>query len=709
MVPSFSLPNLGRCALTFSTGELAQQANGSVVASFADTVVMVTACMSKEPKDMRGFLPLTIEYQEKTYAIGKIPGGFIKREGRPKDREILSARLIDRPLRPLFPKGLTREIQVIAMVLSSDGKNDPDVLAINGASCALFISDIPFENPVGAVRVAKVDNSLIINPTYDERAGSPLDLVVVGTEDGIVMLEGVCDQTPEEEVLKAIDFAQSSIKEIVHFQKRIKEKVGRQKQEVELFKIQEEVFSVVRDKVSGSLQQLYGMVEKKEREEALQRILSSLCEELISKNPTADVGQNDQITEEEIKNIVFTLEEEFVRKKILEEGKRPDGRSLEEIRPIECKVRVLPRTHGSAIFSRGQTQALAITTLGTSADEQFIEALEGEKSKHFMLHYTFPPFSVGEIKPLRGPSRREIGHGALAEKSLLSIVPPKEEFPYTIRVVSEILESNGSSSMATACAASLSLMDTGVPVKEPVAGIAIGLITGTNDYKVLTDIAGAEDAYGDMDFKIAGTKNGITALQLDTKIDGLTTQIIKEALARGRKAHAVILEKMNKALSLPREAVSQYAPKIKSFKIDPDKIGNVIGPGGRIIRKLTREYNVTIDIDDEQGSVSVVAESQEDLERAVNQIVNLTKDIEVGEIYDAKVTRLANFGAFCEILPGKIGLVHISEICDEFVKDVRQFLQEGDMVKVKVLSIDPQGRINLSIKQVHREEPDQRS
>jgi polyribonucleotide nucleotidyltransferase len=392
-----------------------------------------------------------------------------------------------------------------------------------------------------------------------------------------------------------------------------------------------------------------------------------------------------------------------VRKKILEEEKRPDGRTLSQIRPIDCKVKVLPRTHGSAIFSRGQTQSLAITTLGTSADEQLIEALEGEKSKHFMLHYSFPPFSTGDIKPLRGPSRREIGHGALAERALLSVVPSKEEFPYTIRVVSEILESNGSSSMASVCAASLSLMDEGVPIKEQVAGIAIGLVKENDRYKILTDIAGVEDHYGDMDFKIAGTKKGVTAIQLDIKIDGLDYEIIQQALERAKQAREIILEKMNQAQSAPRDAISKYAPKIKSFKVDPDKIGDIIGPGGRIIRKIIRENNVTIDIDDEIGSVSVVAETQEDLERAVNQIINLTKDLEVGKIYDVKIIRIVNFGAFCEIVPGKIGFIHISEISDQFVKDIKQFIEEGQIVKAKLISIDPQGRITLSLKQAKNE------
>jgi polyribonucleotide nucleotidyltransferase len=688
---SLSLPNLGKNILTFSTGDWAKQANGSVTVSYGDTVVLATCCMSKEPKLDQGFLPLTVEYQEKTYAMGKIPGGFIKREGRPKDGEILSARLIDRPLRPLFPKGLTNEIQIVTMVLSSDAKNDPDVLAINAASCALLISDIPFYNPVGAVRVCKVGAEFIVFPTYEERGSSSLELVVVGTQDCIVMLEGEAKEVPENEILEGIKVAHPFIREIITLQKNLKDKVGKKKREVALYEPDPDLYKLIKDKVWAAFDEMYGLTEKHERESALDKILASLCEELLKDNPEIDT--------EKVKEIFFAIEEEFVRKKILEEEKRPDGRSLKDIRPIDCKVGVLPRTHGSALFTRGQTQSLATTTLGTSSDEQFVEALEGRKTKRFMLHYTFPPFSTGEIKPLRGPSRREIGHGALAEKALINIFPSKEDFSYTIRVVSEILESNGSSSMATVCASSLSLMDAGVPIKGPVAGIALGLVSEEANYKILTDIAGVEDYYGDMDFKIAGTYEGITAIQLDIKIGGLEYNIIEDALAQGKEARRIILEKMKQALAQPREGVSKYAPKIKSFKIDPDRIGDVIGPGGKLIRRLTRENNVTIDIDDETSTVSVVAETQEDLDRTVNIINTLTKDIEVGNVYEAKVTRIVNFGAFCEIVPGKQGLVHVSELSENFVKDVRDFLQEGDIVKVKVVGIDNQGRINLSIKQ----------
>ena len=694
---SRSIPNLGANTLPFSSGDLAKQANGSVSVSYGDTVVLVTACMSKEPREGVDFLPLTVEYQERTYAVGKIPGGFFKREGRPKDKEILSARLIDRPIRPLFPKGLTYDIQVIAMVLSSDGKNDSDILAINGASCALLSSDIPFDGPIGAVRVAKVEGNFVINPTYEDREKSFFDLVVVGNRDAVVMLEGGFDEVSEEDILAAIEFAQPFIKDIIDTQLELSKDIGNKKKDVVLSGKNEELCSLVKGKVEPKLEEIYGVVKKEDREQALSELLSSIYEQALENNPEVTLG--------EVKSIFFSIEEEFVRKKIITEEKRPDGRALRDIRAIDCKVGVLPRTHGSALFTRGQTQALAVATLGTTSDEQFIEALEGSKSKHFMLHYSFPPFSVGDTRPLRGTSRRETGHGALAEKSLLNVLPSKEEFPYTIRLVSEILESNGSSSMATVCASSLALMDAGVPVKDAVAGIALGLITEGDKYKILTDIAGVEDHCGDMDFKVAGTKKGINAIQLDIKIKSLDFKIVKEALAVAKESRLFILGKMYEALSLPREGVSKYAPKIKSIKVEIEKIGEIIGPGGRNIRRMTRENNVGIDIDDELGSVSVVAETEEDLEKTIKQIISLVREVEVGDVYDeAKVAKITNFGAFCEIAPNKSGLVHVSEISDKFIKDVREVLNEGDIVKVKVISIDAQGRINLSIKQAQESE-----
>ncbi|MCD6583977.1 MAG: polyribonucleotide nucleotidyltransferase [Candidatus Omnitrophica bacterium] len=687
-----TLPNIGKAPLMFSWGELARQANGSIVVSYADTVVLVTVCVSKEPSQNLEFLPLVVEYQERTYAMGKIPGGFIKREGRPKDTEILCARLIDRPLRPLFPKGFLHEVQIIGMVLSSDGKNDPDILAVNGASCALLLSDIPFTAPVGAVRIGKLNGEFIVNPTYEERDKSSMDIVIAGSEEKIIMMEGKFREVKEEEVLEAIKFAHPFIREIINAQIKIREKVGKKKANFPFYQPPQELTDLVKEVAFSQLEEIYGLVKKEERESALSQIVEEVSKKVEE--------QGLAVTPEEIKVVFYEIEKRFVREKILKEKKRPDSRKLDEVRSIECKVSILPRTHGSAIFTRGQTQALAITTLGTSSDEQLIEALEGEKSKHFMLHYTFPPFSVGETKPLRGPTRREIGHGALAEKSLLSVIPPKEEFPYTIRVVSEILESNGSSSMATVSAASLSLMDAGVPIKKPVGGIALGLVKEGSSYAILTDIAGVEDHYGDMDFKVAGTEEGVTAIQLDLKIDGLDYGLIEESLKKAKQARLLVLKKMNDALSLPREEISKYAPKIKSFKIDLDKIGEVIGPGGKTIRRIIREYNVTVDIDDETGTVSVVAETEESLNRAVEEILNLTKEIQVGDIFTGKITKIVNFGAFCEIIPGKIGLIHISEISDKYVKEVRDFVKEGDIVRVKVINIDSQGRLTLSMKQV---------
>ncbi|MFA7676541.1 MAG: polyribonucleotide nucleotidyltransferase [Candidatus Omnitrophota bacterium] len=691
MATSVSISNLGKSKFVFSTGEWAKQANGSVSVCFGDTMVLATACMSKEPVPGRDFFPLMVEYQEKTYAMGKIPGGFFKKEGRPKDEEILNARLIDRPLRPLFPKGMTNEVQVVAMVLSSDGMNDPDTLAINAASCALVISDIPFDSPVGAVRVSKVNNELVLNPTYEQRSDLHMDLVVVGTESKIVMLEGELAEIPEAEVLAAIKFAHPFIKQIIELQRDLKKKIGKEKKEVPLSLPKKELLEEVKAKAASKLQAIYELSGKEEKAASSRELMATLVQDLVSE----EAG----ITESDLKQAIEVLNEEILKNKILDEEKRPDGRKINDIRPLECKVGVLPRTHGSAVFTRGQTQSLAVVTLGTSSDEQFIEALEGETTKNFMLHYSFPPFSVGEVKFMRGPSRRDIGHGALAEKALSVVVPSKDKFPYTVRVVSEILESNGSSSMASVCAGSLSLMDAGVPIKEPVAGIAIGLVTRGQDYKILTDIAGAEDHYGDMDFKVAGTQKGVTAIQLDTKIDGLTFNMIEDTLKRALEARQFILNKMKESITAPREGLSDYAPKIKSFEVNPDKIGAIIGPGGKIIKKIQRENNVTVDIDDDTNMVSVAAQTVEDLERAVNQIANLVRDVEVGDIYDVKVEKIVNFGAFCEIAPGKSGLLHVSELSDDFVKDVSEFLKEGDVLKVKVIGVDPQGKIRLSLKQ----------
>jgi polyribonucleotide nucleotidyltransferase len=544
---------------------------------------------------------------------------------------------------------------------------------------------------VGAVRVSKVNNELVLNPTYEQRSDLHMDLVVVGTESKIVMLEGELAEIPEAEVLAAIKFAHPFIKQIIELQRDLKKKIGKEKKEVPLSLPKKELLEEVKAKAASKLQAIYELSGKEEKAASSRELMATLVQDLVSE----EAG----ITESDLKQAIEVLNEEILKNKILDEEKRPDGRKINDIRPLECKVGVLPRTHGSAVFTRGQTQSLAVVTLGTSSDEQFIEALEGETTKNFMLHYSFPPFSVGEVKFMRGPSRRDIGHGALAEKALSVVVPSKDKFPYTVRVVSEILESNGSSSMASVCAGSLSLMDAGVPIKEPVAGIAIGLVTRGQDYKILTDIAGAEDHYGDMDFKVAGTQKGVTAIQLDTKIDGLTFNMIEDTLKRALEARQFILNKMKESITAPREGLSDYAPKIKSFEVNPDKIGAIIGPGGKIIKKIQRENNVTVDIDDDTNMVSVAAQTVEDLERAVNQIANLVRDVEVGDIYDVKVEKIVNFGAFCEIAPGKSGLLHVSELSDDFVKDVSEFLKEGDVLKVKVIGVDPQGKIRLSLKQ----------
>ncbi len=689
---SVTLEQIGEASLTFSSGTYARQASGSVIVSYGDTRVLVTVCAAKEAAAGASFMPLMVDYQEKPYSMGKIPGGYIKKEGRPKDREILSARVIDRTLRPLFPKGFVNEVQVIAMVLSSDRTNIPDVLAINGAACALCISDIPFPHLIGAVRIARQNGTFIVNPTYEQRENSDIDFIICASKESVVMLEGEFQELSEDEILEAIKYAQPSIVKIIEAQEKLRAQAGKEKGDYPLYTPSEEIEKAVGDLVTPHLERLYKINDRDQRHKETRALLADIAAELIEKRQM-------ETTEGEIKSYYYEIEGAFVRKKILEEDSRPDGRGMNEIRQITCEAGVLPRTHGSAVFTRGQTQSLATITLGTSGDEQMLETLEGDKSKHFMLHYLFPPFSVGEVKFMRGPSRRELGHGALAEKALRRMIPSKEDFPYTIRIVSEILESNGSSSMATVCASSLSLMDAGIPIEKPVAGIAMGLVTGDKGFRVLTDIAGAEDHHGDMDFKVAGTSDGVTAIQVDIKITGLSFEIMKEAFARAKEARLAILERMNAVLSSSRDQMSKYAPKIRSIEIPIDKIGVVIGPGGKMIRQLTRDYNVNIDIDD-AGIVSVVAESSEDLERATKHIIGLTRDLEIGEVYDVKVVKIVNFGAFCDILPGKSGLIHVSEISDGYVKDVNEFLKLGDVVKAKVIKIDPQGKVTLSMKQV---------
>jgi polyribonucleotide nucleotidyltransferase len=681
----------GKSDLVLETGKIAKQANGSVTVQYGGTVVLVTACMSKEPKEDLGFFPLTVEYQEKTYAAGKIPGGFFKREGRPSESEILSARLIDRPIRPLFPKGLSNEVQIMAIVLSSDGENDPDVLAVCGASAALSISDIPFPGPVACCRVASSNKQLILTPTYAELENAELDVVVVANKDGIITLESKAKEVSEELYLEAVKFGFDNLQDLIRLQEDFAKKYGKPKAAVSLKKIDETLCARVTELARDKLKEIYGLSKKESREEEIDLLNKELEERLVPEGYTAG----------DIKTALVETEKEQIRKEILEKHTRIDGRGFKDIRDITCEVAVLPRTHGSSLFTRGQTQSLAVTTLGSGEDEQLIEALEGEKYKSFMLHYSFPPFSVGETAPVRGPGRREIGHGALAERALLAVMPPKDKFPYTIRVVSEILESNGSSSMATVCAASLSLMDAGVPIKDTVAGVALGLIKEGTKEIVLTDISGIEDHFGDMDFKVAGTNNGVTAVQMDLKIPGISLDLLRKCILQAREARAIILEKMKAVLGFPRPELSSLAPRIEVLRVNPEKIGELIGPGGKNIKKIIAQTGVTIDIQDD-GSVLVGSTDASKSQEAIALIKGITDEIEVNRIYIGKVKRIMPFGAFCEIAPNKEGLVHISELADHFVKDVESVVKVGDEIKVKVIGIDELGRINLSKKQVEQ-------
>jgi len=682
----------GKNDLILETGKIARQANGSVTVQYGGTMVLVTACMSREIKEDQGFFPLTVEYQEKTYAAGKIPGGFFKREGRPSESEILTARLIDRPIRPLFPKGLMNEIQVMAIVLSSDGENDPDILSVIGASAALSISDIPFNGPLASCRVARVGNEFILNPTYLELDNSDLDLVVVANKKGVMMLESKAREVSEEVYLEAVKFGLDNLQGIIAMQEEFIKKCGQAKADIEFKKIDPILTKKIEGLSKDRLKEVYKLTKKEEREEEV-ALLSKELEEKLSL---------EGYVVADIKMGLLEVEKEQVRKKILDENVRLDGRGFKDIRPIEAKVSVLPRTHGSSIFTRGQTQSLAVTTLGTGEDEQLIEALEGAKYKSFMLHYSFPPFSVGETAPVRGPGRREIGHGALAERALLAVMPSKEKFPYTIRVVSEILESNGSSSMATVCAATLALMDAGVPVKDAVGGVALGLIKENAKAIILTDITGLEDHFGDMDLKVAGTKNGVTAMQLDLKIDGIDISLLNACLLQAKEGRLFVLDKMKSALSDPRSQLSAYAPRIDIIKVNPEKIGELIGPGGKTIKKIIAQTGAAIDIQDD-GNVLVSSTDAAKSEEAIKMIKAIAEDVEVGRIYTAKVKRIVAFGAFCEIAPGKDGLVHVSELAERFVKNVEEVVKIGDEIKVKVIGIDELGRINLSKKQVEED------
>src|ERR1700723_1866598 len=685
----------GGKTLSFETGKLAKQAHGSAVVRLGENVVLATATANPEPRTGIDFFPLTVDYREYTYAGGRIPGGFIKREGRMSEREVLTSRQIDRPVRPMFAEGFKCETQVIAFVLSADTNNDPDVLGINGASCALTLSDIPFLGPIGAVRVGQLNGQFVINPTYDEMRETLLNIMVVGTADGIVMIESGAKEVSEEIVVDAIEFGHTEIKKICAAINDLRAKAGKKKREVTPPEFDQAYYDALKKKVGADLSD---RLDTKKHPKAESH---TLVKEL-KKKLQAEIPEDDEKALAKLKQYFETLRQRIFREEVLEKKRRPDARAFDEVREIWIEAGILPRTHGSAIFTRGETQALVTTTLGTSDDMQRLEGFEGEAKKRFLLHYNFPPFSVGEVGFMRGAGRREIGHGALAERAVSAVLPTLDDWPYAMRVVSDILESNGSSSMATICGASLSLMDAGGPLKAPVAGVAMGLVKEGDQYAILTDIAGAEDHYGDMDFKVAGTKDGITALQMDIKIGGITSQIMREALAQAQRGRLFILEKMQEAISTPREKVSTFAPRIYTLQIPVDKIRDVIGPGGKMIRSIIEQTGVKIDVED-SGKVNVASNDETSANKALQIIRDLTASAEVGKTYLGTVTRLADFGAFVEIIPGTDGLLHISEVAEHRIKDVRDELKEGDQVLVKVLAVEG-NRIRLSRKAILKEQ-----
>jgi polyribonucleotide nucleotidyltransferase len=674
--------------LTLETGQLAKQANGAVLVSYGESVVLVTAVTSLQPREKADFFPLTVDYQEMTYAAGKIPGGFFKREGRPSEREILTSRFIDRPLRPLFPKKFYCPVQITATVLSADDENDPDIVAIIGASAALEISEIPFSGPIAGVRVGRIDGEFIINPSLTDIKKSELEIIIAGSEDAVVMVEGSAKIVPENVLLEAINFGHQKMQEVIQMQKELRSKVGKSKISVPEQVIDPEMLIKVEHIAKEKIRSALSNPKKQERNNSLKELFDHVMESFATEPETI---------QDQIPAILADMEKSIVREQIKNEKKRIDGRSFGDIRPVSCEVGILPRTHGSALFTRGETQVLASTTLGTSTDEQRIDSLTGESSKSFMLHYNFPPFSVGEVRPLRGPSRREIGHGVLAEKAIAPVLPNSEIFPYTVRIVSEVLESNGSSSMATVCGSILSLMDAGVPIKTPVAGIAMGLIQEQDDFIVLSDILGDEDHVGDMDFKVAGTKEGVTAIQMDIKLKGLTSEILASALAQAREGRLFIIDVMQSTLQEPRSEISDRAPRIITIQVSPDKVRDIIGPGGKNIRNVIAQTGAKIDIEDD-GKVNIASPDNPSLEKAVAMVKALAEEAEVGKVYLGKARKIMDFGAFVEILPGVDGLVHISQLDDSRVRNVRDIINEGDEVLVKVLEIDAQGKIKLSRK-----------
>ncbi|MDP2681448.1 MAG: polyribonucleotide nucleotidyltransferase [Deltaproteobacteria bacterium] len=681
--------DFGGRPVSIEIGKMAKQANGSALVRYGDTAVIVTACAAKEASKGKDFLPLTVNYMEMRYAAGSIPGGFFKREGRPSEKEVLCSRLIDRPLRPLFPEGYFNETQVIATVLSFDPENDPEIAAMLGASAALMVSDIPFNNPIAAVRVGRINGKLICNPAYKQQKESDIDLIVAGSQDEIIMVEGGAKMVSEDVLLDAMMFAHDSMQEVIKLQKRIIMEIGKPKMPVPAVNIDTGLTAKVQTFADIKISEALNIPSKQDRYQRL----SDISKELIEALKSTYEGREDEIVK-----IFEDLKYHILRKSVISKNIRIDGRGLADIRPISCEIGLLPRTHGSALFTRGETQAMVVTTLGTSEDEQKIDALSGWEYKRFMLHYNFPPFSVGEVKMLRGPGRREVGHGALAERAIANIIPEADTFPYTIRIVSDILESNGSSSMASVCGASLSMMDAGVPTKDSVAGIAMGLIKEGEKVAVLSDILGDEDHLGDMDFKVAGTESGITAFQMDIKITGVTKEILRQAIYQAKEGRLHILKKMKEAISSPRTELSEYAPRIITIYVKQDKIRDVIGPGGKNIKGIIEKTGVKMDIDD-SGKINIASPDDEAAQKAIAMVKELTQEAEVGKIYLGKVRKIMDFGAFVEIFPGTDGLVHISQLAEERVKDVKDILKEGDEVLVKVLEVDRQGKIRLSRKE----------
>jgi len=690
---------IGGRELKIETGVLAQQAGGAVKVSYGDTVVLATAVMSERASAITGYFPLMVDYEERYYAAGKIKGSrFIKREGRPSDEAILTGRMVDRTIRPLFDHRMRNEVQVIVTVLSIDGENDPDIVSIIAASTALSISNIPWNGPVSAVKVGKVNGDFILNPTNAELNNGVLNMTVAGTKDKINMIETAAKEIPEEEILAAFEFGQKAVAKIAEFIEEIKKEIGKEKSEPTLMKGEDDFEQKIKELLlENNIEEALYIKDKKGMQAAMAVIMEKV---------DAFVAENYPEEKDKLKNVVAIIvdevSDEIVHKNILKKEQRPDGRKLDEIRPINVQVGILPRTHGTGLFTRGETQALTVTTLGAPGDEQIIDTMEVDTKKRYIHHYNFPPYSVGEVRPMRGPGRREIGHGALAEKALVPVLPSKEEFPYTILLVSEVLSSNGSSSMASTCGSTLSLMDAGVPIKSPVSGIAMGIIVGSDDdYKILSDIQGLEDHYGDMDFKAAGTEKGITALQMDVKVSGVTIPMLRDVLSQSKEGRKFILGKITEVISEPRKEMSPYAPRIITLKINPDKIRDVIGPGGKVINEIIDETGVQIDIED-NGTVFITSPDQVSADKASEWVKNLTREVKAGEIFNARIVKIMDFGAFAEVLPGQDGLIHISELSDKRVAKVDDVVKVGDMVMVKVKEIDKMGRINLSMKDVKK-------